>query len=92
MLQILDFPFLQYTSRFVYDITNKHITTNNIYQFLLIQITWLHVSTKILVIIWPVHYTKNKNYNYDFILWLDCNLYLTHKIHVNYLWHIASGP
>jgi len=91
MLQTLDFPFLQYTTCCAYDIIDRHTTTNNIYQFQLIQTTWLHVSTRILVIICLVHYTKNKNYNCHFILWLDCNLNCSYKIHINYLWHITSG-
>jgi len=37
MLQTLDFPFLQYTTCCIYDIVNKHTTTNNIYQFQLIH-------------------------------------------------------
>ena len=67
------------------------MTTNNTYQFQLIKTTRLYVSTRILVIICLVHYTKNKNYDCNFILQLDCNLNYSYKTHINYLWHITSG-
>jgi hypothetical protein len=40
--------------------------STNIYGFQLIQITWLNVLARIVVIFRPVHYTKNKNYNRNF--------------------------
>jgi hypothetical protein len=41
------------------------------YWFLLIQITRLHVATRIFVVFRPVRYTNNKMYNCNIILWLD---------------------
>ena len=61
MLQTLEFQFLQHTTCCVYDIINKHTTTNNIYRFQLIQTAQPHVSTRILVIICLAYYIKNKN-------------------------------
>ena len=51
------------------------IINTTIHWFLLIQITWLHVLTRIFVIFRPIHYTKYTNYNHNLILWLVRDLH-----------------